>query len=312
MSADSLPRYVVVFGCGVLGLFCFISKGLVGACGISVLCSLTRVYHFNQTWNWKTTVQFWSLTLLLSAVGSRASSLIVLEFSLRAVSAWLSDADSRGLDLLLIQCQFSLGCCLTCTLDFLHQGAPHSSFSLFLAAALSWALASVGHGLWIHVARLYPLHSTERCCGKCITLLTSGHTILASLQRAVVLVFALATVASTAMVYDHFLCQKDALKLWIPLILCYTMLVVYIQEDQNQQTSSETLMRIVVVRLGALLVLMLTVGNWSDVLHILFTFLGEAVCLLPTQDLLRTKQQSPVTKQMNPQRPEVYLKNQSQ
>ncbi|XP_029357476.1 transmembrane protein 82-like [Echeneis naucrates] len=294
---------------GLNPIDCFL-QGLVGACGISVLCSLTRVYHFNQTCtesevetkkksssptsplrgNWKTTVQFWSLTLLLSAVGSRASSLIVLEFSLRAVSAWLSagrDADSRGLDLLLIQCQFSLGCCLTCTLDFLHQGAPHSSFSLFLAAALSWALASVGHGLWIHVARLYPLHSTERCCGKCITLLTSGHTILASLQRAVVLVFALATVASTAMVYDHFLCQKDALKLWIPLILCYTMLVVYIQEDQNQQTSSETLMRIVVVRLGALLVLMLTVGNWSDVLHILFTFLGEAVCLLPTQDLLQ-------------------------
>lgn len=143
----------------------------------------------------------------------------------------IQDASSRGLDLLLIQCQFSLGCGLTCTLVFLHQGAPHSSLSLFLAAALSWALASASLSLWSHVARLYPLHSTERYCGKCITLLTSGHTILASLQRAVVLAFALATVASTATVYDHFLSQKDALKFWTPLTLCYTMLVVYIQGD---------------------------------------------------------------------------------
>ncbi len=40
--------------------------------------------------NWRTTVQFWCLVVLLSAVGSRVSSLIVLEFSLRAVSAWAS------------------------------------------------------------------------------------------------------------------------------------------------------------------------------------------------------------------------------
>ncbi|XP_040889523.1 transmembrane protein 82-like [Toxotes jaculatrix] len=288
---------------------CFL-QGLVGACGISVLCNLMRVYFFIQTCsdseteskekssspinplraNWRTVLQFWSLTLLLSLVGSRVSSLIVLEFSLRAISAWASaglDTSGRGLDLLLIQCQFSLGCCLTCTMTFLHQGAPHSSLSLFLAAALSWALASVSHSLWSHVARLYPLHSTERYCGKCINLLTSGHTILASLQRAVVLAFALATVASTATVYDHFLCQKDALKFWTPLTLCYTMLVVYIQEGQHQQTAVEALLHSVVLRLGALLVLMLTVGDWSDVLHVPIYFLGEAACLLPSQDLLQ-------------------------
>ncbi|XP_070705301.1 transmembrane protein 82-like [Pempheris klunzingeri] len=273
-------------------------RGLVGACGISVLCSLMRVNHFIQScskqrspspgnppsWNWRAALQFWSLTVLLSLVGSRVSSLIVLEFSLRAVSAW---ADGRGLDLLLLQSQFSLGCGLTCTLVFLHQGAPRSSFSLFLAAALSWGLASTIHNLWSHVARLYPLHSTERYCGKCITLLTSGHTILASLQRAVVLAFALATVASTTTVYDHFLSQKDALKFWTPLTLCYTMLVVYIQEDQHRHSGTEALLHTVVLRLGALLVLMLTVGYWSDVFHVLITFLGEAACLLPSQDLLQ-------------------------
>lgn len=133
--------------------------------------------------------------------------------------------------MILIQSQISLGCSLTGTLIFLQQRAPHSSLSLFLAAALSWKLASLSHSLWIHVARLYPLHSTKQYCGKCITLLTSGHTILASLQRAVVLAFAVASVASTATVYDHFLSQKDAMKFWTLLTLCYIMLLVYIQGD---------------------------------------------------------------------------------
>lgn len=150
------------------------------------------------------------------------------------VSVWTQDANCRGLDLLLIQCQFSLGCGLTCILDFLHQGAPHSSISLFLAAGLSWALVSISHSLWSHVARLYPLHSTEKYCGKCITLLTSGHGILVSLQKVVVLAFALGTVASTTTVYDHFLSQNGALKFWTLLTLCYTMLVVYIQGDHQK------------------------------------------------------------------------------
>ncbi|KAF7665859.1 hypothetical protein LDENG_00129380 [Lucifuga dentata] len=202
-------------------------------------------------------------------------------------SVYIQDSDGRGPQLLLIQCQFSLGCCLSCILFFLHQGAPHSSLSLLLAAVISWALANCCHSLWNHVARLYPLHSTERYCGKCITLLTSSRNILVSLQKAVVLVLALGTVAATATVYDHFLSQKDALKFWIPLTLCYTMLVVYNQEEQHRQSAAEVLLHSVVLRLGALLVLMLTVGDWSDVLQVLIAFLGEAVCLLPSGDLLK-------------------------
>ncbi|KAM9408201.1 transmembrane protein 82-like [Pholidichthys leucotaenia] len=287
-------------------------QGLVGACGILVLHSLMRVYYFIQTCSdsennsgsrqtssqpadsllgkLKSGLQFWSVTVLLSMVGSRVSSLIVLEFSLRAVSAWMSpgtEHGGRGLDLLLIQCQFSLGCGLTCTLAFLHQGALHSSLCLLLAAALSWKLAIISHSLWIHVAILYPLHSSEGYCGKCITILTSGHAILAKLQSAVILAFAVAAAASTSMVYDHFLSQKDALKFWTLLTLCYAMLLVYIQEDLRQQTGTTAVLYSVVLRLGALLVLMLSVGYWSDVFHVLISFLGEAICLLPSADLLQ-------------------------
>jgi len=286
---------------------CFL-QGVVGACGISVLCNLIKIHLFIRTCSehgqkqatsvgglvgdpWKTFIQFWCLTALLSMVGSRVSSLLVLEFTLRVVSAWMTtvqdDPDSgRGNRLLLIQCQFSLGCVLTGTLDFLQQGAVHSSFSLLLAAGLSWFLMGICRNLWSHIASLYPLHSTERYCGKCITLMTSGHTILASLQRVVFLAFAIGSLASISNVYRHFLSQNDALKFWIPLTLCYTMLVVSIQAEQHRQSVGEALLHTVLLRLGSLLVLMLTVGQWSDVLHVLISFLGEAVCLLQSKSLM--------------------------
>ncbi|KAG7261902.1 hypothetical protein CRUP_026431 [Coryphaenoides rupestris] len=291
---------------------CFL-QGLVGACGITVLCYVMRVYFFLQACSdsngeqeskqsassgsrplaaqWRTAFHFWSLAVLLCLVGPRVASLIVLEFSLRAASAWVTagqDSSSKGHQLLMVQCQFSLGCSLTVTLGFLQQGALHSTFSLLLAAGLSWALASLCYNLWNHVEKLYPLHSTKRYCGKCISLLTSGHTMLATLQRGVILAFAIAAIAATATVCENFLSQKDALKLWTPLTLCYAMLVAYIQGDelQHRQAGLEVLMRSVVLRLGALMVLLLTVGHWSDVLHVLITFLGEAVCLLSSQDLI--------------------------
>lgn len=57
-------------------------------------------------------------------------------------------------------------------------------------------------------------------------------------------------------------------------------------EEQHRLPSGQALLNTVVVRLGGLTVLMLTVGRWADVLHILICFLGEAGCLLPTMDLL--------------------------
>lgn len=40
--------------------------------------------------HWRSLVHFWALTGILSLIGPRVSSLVVLEFSLRAVSAWIS------------------------------------------------------------------------------------------------------------------------------------------------------------------------------------------------------------------------------
>lgn len=57
-------------------------------------------------------------------------------------------------------------------------------------------------------------------------------------------------------------------------------------EEQHRLPSSQAVLNTVVVRLGGLMVLMLTVGRWADVLHILICFLGEASCLIPTMELL--------------------------
>ncbi|XP_051947905.1 transmembrane protein 82-like [Xyrauchen texanus] len=281
-------------------------QGLVGACGILVLRNLLKVYLFvdaQSTADAETDhgkknisnggltekIQFWILTVVLSFVGSRVASLVVLEFSLRAISARItgaSDPISDLLLLLLVQCQFSLGCALSCSLNFLHEGAPHGWLSLLLAAGLSWFLASQCCNLWQHVKTMYLIHSTQCYCGICIGLLTTGTSILTWLCRALILTFSVSGIAAISNINQHFLSTTEALRFWTPLTVCYTLLVVYMNEDQHRQPSQQVLLNTVVVRLGGLFVLLMTVGSWSDVIHVLICFIGEATCLLPSQDLL--------------------------
>ncbi|KAI1892644.1 hypothetical protein AGOR_G00135690 [Albula goreensis] len=284
-------------------------QGLVGACGISVLCNLMRVHLFvkymskdNETnskersWHMsgaegrlREWLQFWLLTGILAVVGSRVASLVVLEFCLRAVSTQVtSGRDSQGSSAqqFVVQCQFSLGCALSCSLHFLHEGAAQRSLSLLLTVGLSWLLASQTTHLWSHVKALYPLHSSQRYCGVCIGLLSSGRALLSVLCRTLILTFAVATIAAVSTINRLFLSATEALRFWTPLTICYTLLVVYMQDEQHRRPGREAMLKNVVVRLGGLLVLMLTVGRWGDVLHILMCFLGEASCVIPSQDLL--------------------------
>ncbi|KAM6977006.1 transmembrane protein 82 [Aplochiton taeniatus] len=291
-------------------------QGFVGACGISVFCNLMRVNLFlegesssNEGSNKDTSnqtnlnhqlksksglsgkLQFGFLTVLLAVVGSRVSSLVVLEFTLRVVSAWGTTKSDPGkpagfLQLLLVQCQFSLGCALSCSLHFLHEGAYQRWLCLLLIAALSWFLARQSARLLQHVVALYRLHSSQRYCGVCITLLSSGRSLLPRLLTALMLTFAVSVFAGISIINKHFLSATEALRFWTPLTICYTLLVVYMQENDQRHLSGQTVLNTVVVRLGGLMVLMLTVGRWADVLHILMCFLGEAACLIPTNDLL--------------------------
>lgn len=287
-------------------------QGLVGACGISVLCSLVRVHLFLEEESWREKndketsnqrtqspqrktkpgltgmLHFFFVTVVLTVVGSRVASLVVLEFCLRGISGWVTAGpeSKKFLQKLLIQSQFSLGCALSCSLSFLHEGASHSWLCLVLAAALSWYLARQAALLQHHVLALYKLHSSQRYCGICIGLLTSGRCVLPMLCRAMIITFSVAVVAAIATINKHFLSATEALRFWTPLTICYTLLVVYMQEEQHRLPGSQAVLNTVVVRLGGLMVLMLTVGRWADVLHIMICFLGEASCLIPTLELL--------------------------
>ncbi|AWP09327.1 putative transmembrane protein 82 isoform 2 [Scophthalmus maximus] len=233
-------------------------------------------------------LQFVIVTGILAVVGSRVASLVVLEFCLRAVSGLVTAGpdSNKFLQQLLVQSQFSLGCALSCSLHFLHEGASQRWLCLLLAAALSWFLARQATRLLHHVTALYELHSSQRYCGICLCLLTHGRGLLPMLCRAMVITFSVAAVAAVSIINRHFLSATEALKFWTPLTICYTLLVVYMQEEQHRLPGSQAVLNTVVVRLGGLMVLMLTVGRWADVLHILMCFLGEASCLIPTMDLL--------------------------
>ncbi|KAF3860121.1 hypothetical protein F7725_000376 [Dissostichus mawsoni] len=272
-------------------------QGLVGACGISLLCSLIRLHLFlekesSSDDNEKETIKrtqshqsktkpglfgmlhFLFVTGMLSVVGSR-----VAPGGTGVLSS--SCESSKSVQRLLMQSQFSLGCALTCSLHFLHEGAPQRWLCLLLAAALSWFLSRQATRLLQHVTALYKLHSSQRYCGICIGLLTSGRCVLPMLCRAMIITFSVAVVAAIFIINQHFLSATEALRFWTPLTICYTLLV-----EQHRLPGSQAVLNSVVVRLGGLMVLMLTVGRWADVLHIIMCFLGEAGCIIPTMDLL--------------------------
>lgn len=88
------------------GLLDALLQGLVGACGVSVLNNLLKVYFFvgctndperrlekerlRAQWASLETVHLAGLALILTVVQVRVAALVVLEFSLRAVSMLLS------------------------------------------------------------------------------------------------------------------------------------------------------------------------------------------------------------------------------
>ncbi|CAL8400708.1 unnamed protein product [Boreogadus saida] len=290
-------------------------QGVIGACGIWVLRDITRVHLFLEQQRHDATagqkrplrhdsrarsglartLQAVVLVVPLTLVGSRVASLVVLEFSLRAISSWFTDGlESRECQLVLVQCHFSLGCALSCSLHFFHEGAPQRLLSLMLVAALGWLLSNQTSRLLHHVEALYTLHSSRSYCGVCMTLLTTGGSLLPMLlRRTLIATFSVAVLASISIVNRHFASATEALKFWTPLTICYTLLVVYMQDERSRaragQQQQQQLLKAVAVRLGGLLVLMLTVGRWADVVHILICFLGEAVCLVAAQDLLAAR-----------------------
>lgn len=288
-----------------------ILQGVVGACGVTLMCNLLRVSLFvlytrhtpaggaseipddktRSIGHLSSGIQFILLAGVLSLVGPRVSSLMVLEFCLRAFLASLISGQGGLHEVttqFLIQSQFSLGCALTCTLQFLHAGAPHRWLSLLLAAGLSWFLSRQAQRLWAHVGQLYPRHYTRRDCGVCLVLISSREALLPKLRRGVVMTFTMATVAATAVVFQHFLLGAEDLRFWIPMTLCYVLLLLRVLEDQQNSPGGEVLLRSAALRVGALFVWLLMVGNLTDVLQVLFCFLGEAVCLLPSLGLLRS------------------------
>ncbi|NXX86951.1 TMM82 protein, partial [Urocolius indicus] len=279
-------------------------QGLVGACAVSVLCSLMKVYLYIQClnspsrqaqkralgaqWRLLEPLQAMLLAAVLALVGSRVAALVVLEFSLRAVSTALSFSKGTPSSQLYLLCQYSLGCGMSCSLSFLLEEAPHRTYNLLLAVGLAGLLATYSRRLARHVCTLYELHSRQRYCGACILLLASAHRIPRLLRNALAVAFAVADLAAVTLINRDFLSTAEAVRFWTPLTICYTLLVVYMQEEPRQSAGLRAACQTVLVRMGGLFILLLTVGRWTDVLHVLLSLLGELWCLLCTSVLLET------------------------
>ncbi|OCT55698.1 hypothetical protein XELAEV_18000059mg, partial [Xenopus laevis] len=134
-----------------------------------------------------------------------------------------------GSSQLFLLCQFSLGCGVSCSLDYLHEGAPHRTWNLLLAVGLSWLILWQSRRMCRHVGIMYQLHSRERYCGVCLSLLASWHDIPPFLRRALKVAFLVSDLAAVAVINRDFLSTSEAMRFWTPLTICYTLLVIYMQ-----------------------------------------------------------------------------------
>lgn len=272
-------------------------QGLVAACAVSTLCSFMKVYLLIMCLNdpdkrsekerirgqgrLMEELHFCVLTAIFTVVGLRVAALVVLEFSLRAVSMLLSQNQAtQSSSQLFLLCQYSLGCGITCGLDFLHEGAPHRTWNLVLAVGLASLIMFYSRRLCRHTCTMYELHSSERYCGACISLLTTWHSIPKALCNALKITFIVADMAAISLINKDFLTTSEAVRFWTPLTICYTLLVIYMQEEQQQNPSEQMVYQTVCVRMAGLLILMLTVGRWSDILHIFISLVAELWCVI--------------------------------
>ncbi|XP_020637733.2 transmembrane protein 82 [Pogona vitticeps] len=277
-------------------------QGLVGACAVSVLCGLMKIYLYiqclndperkkekeaiRQQWALLDQLHLFVLTGTFMVVGSRVAALVVLEFSLRAVSSILSlDKGAHNSQLYLL-CQYSLGCGISCSLSYLQEGAAHRTWNLLLSVGLATLLTVYVWRLARHVFAMYELHCKEHYCGVCLFLLTTWHGIPRLLCNALKVTFLVADLAAVALINRDFLTTSEAVRFWTPLTICYTLLVIYMQEEQRQNPTEQMAFQTVFVRMGGLLILLMTVGRWMDIVNIVVSLVGEIWCLVRTGVLL--------------------------
>ncbi|XP_067873471.1 transmembrane protein 82 [Heterodontus francisci] len=278
-------------------------QGVIAACAISILNHLLRIHLQIQCMNEPARVgvkasklrsqrqivdslHLCILTIIFSIVGSRVSSLVVLEFSLRTLSMLLSNNHGTSNKQIFLLCQFSVGCGMTASLSYLNEGAPHSTLSLVLSTGLTGLIMWYVWKLAKHISMMYELHSKERYCGVCILLLATWHQIPKLLCNALKIVFIVADVAAIFLINRDFITTSEAIRFWTPLTICYTLLVIYMQEEQKQNPTMQNTYQTVSVRMGGLLILTLTVGKWVDVFHVLLSLVGEMLCLIRAGTML--------------------------
>lgn len=139
---------------------------------------------------------------------------------------------------LFLLCQYSLGCGISCSLSYLLEGAPHRTWNLVLSVGLAGLIASYVRKAARHVCIMYELHSKERYCGVCISLLTSWHGIPLLLCNALKVTFVVADLAAVALINRDFLTTSEAIRFWTPLTICYTLLVIYMQGEGRREVFS--------------------------------------------------------------------------
>ncbi|NWS47203.1 TMM82 protein, partial [Probosciger aterrimus] len=261
-------------------------QGLVGACAVSVLCSLLKVYLYLQCLNDPEgqaekeamraqrrvlePLHVLVLTGLLALVGSRVAALVVLEFSLRTMSTLLSlGKDGWHGENHVLLC---MRACLQLCIPLLHA-MPEA-----LQGAAAWRKPLIA------LSPCIPLQFCSTC--KEVRMRMAG--MEKSMHH-----FACMSAAMHPLT-AWYICgeDEDACLCNCASSCCHQCLWGshcggrILAEEPQQSSGRRPVFQTVLVRMGGLFILLLTVGHWVDIFHVLISLLGELWCLLHARVML--------------------------
>uniref|UniRef100_UPI00358F79D6 transmembrane protein 82 n=1 Tax=Myxine glutinosa TaxID=7769 RepID=UPI00358F79D6 len=224
------------------------------------------------------------LTVVLTFISHRVAALLVMESSahglIRLISSPMSACECFA------SVKFALGCSMLTTLKYLYEESIHTTLNMAISSHLASLMLMKLKQWHAHIDLLYALHSDQKYCGLCALFHNNWQNVPSFMNAVMKRILGFGTYTSIMLINQDFTSTSNSLRFWLLLIICYGLLTM--QKHGDEPSSHSSGRNVFGMRMIALFVITLTVGNWEDILHIPLVFLGEMWYILYSNESATT------------------------
>uniref|UniRef100_A0A8C4RBW7 Uncharacterized protein n=1 Tax=Eptatretus burgeri TaxID=7764 RepID=A0A8C4RBW7_EPTBU len=182
-----------------------------------------------------------------------------------------------------VSVKFAMGCAMLTTLKYLYEGSIHTTLNMAISSHLASLMLLKLKQWHTHIDLLYALHSDQKYCGLCALFHNNWQNVPSFMNAVMKRILGFGTYTSVMLLNQDFTSTPNSLRFWLLLIICYGLLTM--QKHGKLHSSGRNVFG---MRMIALFVITLTVGNWEDILHIPLVFFGEMWYILYSNESATT------------------------